>query len=398
METLLDNLLVPVSADAVCGASLDMDTGLYSLYNSLEQAAAGRPAQQMGDSIIPAQGPDWPEVNKLAVTLFENTKDLRVAVHFCRAQIAKHGFAGLAEGTELVLRLLQLSWDGVYPRLIDEEYNDYAPDIRVNAINELACSGIVNMLWDTFLVRSKAFGCYSYRDYCIAKGEVAPKLGGEAPVLEQISNAFSQFVEGTGLSEPEFYSAAFGDAQSQCDCIAAGLDNLEQIARLVSQQFDSTKNLDVDTAIDFKPLKSIAVAVENFLSLQLGGLAAKMPAVTNTDTTNADTTNADTTVDPSDSSVNLDKNRSQNGDSLVNNGAPSNQDLTAIRSREDVIATLDRLCQYYERNEPSSPVPLVLKRAKNMVAMDFLAIMRDISPDSMEQIKKLVGAEVVGST
>jgi type VI secretion system protein ImpA len=29
-----------------------------------------------------------------------------------------------------------------------------------------------------------------------------------------------------------------------------------------------------------------------------------------------------------------------------------------ITSREDVVRLLDRMCEYYERNEPSSPVPL----------------------------------------
>ena len=41
-----------------------------------------------------------------------------------------------------------------------------------------------------------------------------------------------------------------------------------------------------------------------------------------------------------------------------------------IRSREDVIKVLNKICDFYAKAEPSSPVPLVLKRAARLVDMD----------------------------
>ena len=35
-----------------------------------------------------------------------------------------------------------------------------------------------------------------------------------------------------------------------------------------------------------------------------------------------------------------------------------------VRSRDDVIRLIDKICDYYRDYEPSSPVPLLLKRAK----------------------------------
>jgi type VI secretion system protein ImpA len=62
-----------------------------------------------------------------------------------------------------------------------------------------------------------------------------------------------------------------------------------------------------------------------------------------------------------------------------------------IRSREDVLNLLQRICQYYERTEPSSPVPLVLKRAARLAEMDFMQIIQDLSPEAISQIRTITG-------
>jgi type VI secretion system protein ImpA len=62
-----------------------------------------------------------------------------------------------------------------------------------------------------------------------------------------------------------------------------------------------------------------------------------------------------------------------------------------FRSTQDILAALDRMCQYYERNEPSSPVPLVLTSAKRLVAKNFVEIMRQIPPDALRVLESLGG-------
>ena len=65
----------------------------------------------------------------------------------------------------------------------------------------------------------------------------------------------------------------------------------------------------------------------------------------------------------------------------------------AVRTRDDVVRLLERICDYYERQEPSSPVPLLLTRAKRLVAKDFMHIMRDIASDGVQQIESIAGLE-----
>jgi type VI secretion system protein ImpA len=58
-----------------------------------------------------------------------------------------------------------------------------------------------------------------------------------------------------------------------------------------------------------------------------------------------------------------------------------------------VVRTLDRICGYYARNEPSSPIPLLLRRARRLVTMDFVDIVRDLAPDALAQVEALRGTE-----
>ncbi len=56
-----------------------------------------------------------------------------------------------------------------------------------------------------------------------------------------------------------------------------------------------------------------------------------------------------------------------------------------------MIRALDKVCEYYRRTEPSSPVPFLLERAKRMAAMDFVELMRELAPDGLKQATNVMG-------
>ena len=73
---------------------------------------------------------------------------------------------------------------------------------------------------------------------------------------------------------------------------------------------------------------------------------------------------------------------------------PLNQELSGqISSNQDIHKALDMIIVYYEQNEPSSPVPLLLKRAKRLVGRTFVDIIRNISPDALPQVQMVSGEE-----
>jgi type VI secretion system protein ImpA len=62
-----------------------------------------------------------------------------------------------------------------------------------------------------------------------------------------------------------------------------------------------------------------------------------------------------------------------------------------VRSREDVLRAIEQICAYYAAYEPSSPVPLLLKRCKRLVNKDFMDIVKDLAPDALSQIETIAG-------
>jgi type VI secretion system protein ImpA len=67
--------------------------------------------------------------------------------------------------------------------------------------------------------------------------------------------------------------------------------------------------------------------------------------------------------------------------------------LGALRSREDVKRVLEQVCEYLEKVEPSNPAPLLIRRARRLLDLSFIDIMKDLAPDAFGQIEKLAGIE-----
>jgi len=57
---------------------------------------------------------------------------------------------------------------------------------------------------------------------------------------------------------------------------------------------------------------------------------------------------------------------------------------------------LQRVCDYLERHEPSNPAALFVRRAQAMLDRNFLDIMLELSPDSVQHLKMLTGAKLPG--
>ncbi|MGD9509335.1 MAG: ImpA family type VI secretion system protein [Geminicoccaceae bacterium] len=64
----------------------------------------------------------------------------------------------------------------------------------------------------------------------------------------------------------------------------------------------------------------------------------------------------------------------------------------AVQSRDEVVAALDRVLDYYSRNEPSSPVPLLVGRAKRLVSMTFLDAIKELAPGGLKELQAVAGA------
>jgi type VI secretion system protein ImpA len=64
-----------------------------------------------------------------------------------------------------------------------------------------------------------------------------------------------------------------------------------------------------------------------------------------------------------------------------------------IRGRDDAVRQLERICEFIQRTEPGNPAPLLIRRAQRLMSKDFLGIIKDLAPGSLDEIQKIAGIE-----
>lgn len=334
----VEQLLEQVSDEAPTGEDLEYDPA----FGEMARAAEGRPAQEMGDSVVEAEEPDWRSVGKIATELLSRSKDLRVGVLLIRASLNTDGMVGISDGLEVTRRMLDQYWDNLHPQLDPDDDND--PIMRINTLASLTDRDtMLAEIRKTPLVSSRALGRFSLRDVEIATGAVqAPEGEQELPSIEGIDAAFMD--------------ADLDELKVTADAIDAAIDSVEAIETFV------TEKVGADRAADLSALPHLLRSAKQVMAERLSrrGVGVEVSG------------EEGATADPS------------------AEGAP--QPIAGeIRSREDVVRVLDQACEYFERHEPSSPVPLLLRRAKRLVSKDFMEILRDLAPDGVSQAENIGG-------
>ena len=327
----LETLLAPVTPDQPSGSLLEYDPAFVALFD----AANGKPEQRMGSSVIPAEPPAWGEVEKAAVALLARTKDLRVAVLLVKARLQNAGAGGLFEGLAFVRALLERHWGAVHPQLDPEDGND--PAIRVNALAELAdADTVVAVFRNAELASARGVGRVRVRDL---ETDGAPAAG---------ANGHSNGGENAAPVDAVFAACDRVALARTAKAATAALADLRAIEALAREKLGD------DRGPNLARLAAILQLVAAELSRRVQDGADVVP---------------------------------EDGASAA---APARG---AIRSRDDVLRALDGICAYYERFEPSSPIPLLLKRSKRLVAMSFVDIVRDLVPDAVAQLETLRGKQ-----
>lgn len=335
----LESLLQPLSDDAPSGSDLEYDP----VFMLLEQAGAGKAEQQFGETLIAAEPPDWRLVHEHALALAGRSRDLRVAVWLARCGARLNGFKAGVEGLQLVQGLLTRHWASVHPQLDASDGDD--PTMRVSALAPLSAnvalmadlrSATLTQARSGLTVRSVELGL-SLGQAVPAKGETVPS---EAGVLDGLRAA--------GQSDATFVAN-----------VRAALDAAVGISQTVDQHIAGGSGLDLEPLL--RLLKALDQAVRRACGVVDDGAASS-----------------------------ADEEAAQGL-----NGASSGRGVPGqIASRDDVLRTIDRLCEWIERHEPSNPAPLLLRRAQRLMSMNFVDIMRDLVPEGLDKIEHIAGKDL----
>lgn len=332
----LDALLAPRDSTPPSGENLEYE----DVFVSMEIAARPVGERQAGEEILEAADPNYDDVAQKALAVMAASHDLRAGVTLATALLFTRGLPGFGEGTSYVRGCLEGYWESCHPLLDADDDDD--PTMRINSLQALAAPDpILRGLRTAPLTDSRTFGRVTLRDILIASGQISLPEG-ESPGYDSAAIA-----------------AAFRDtAPDTLDAVLAGarssLDNLRAIEQIFSER---TPGQGPQLA---EPVRLLNQIVQHVAAATGADLEASDPA-------------ADEAGAPMPAAA-------------QGRAAPGQ-----ITSPADVRRSLDTIITYYQKNEPSSPVPLILERAKRLVGADFMAIMNDMAPSGVDSVKLIGG-------
>ena len=329
-------LLDPISPELPCGESLE-DLAPLTTLDSFRLFGQPRSLDAPPAPDETRKAPDWGEIQALSLAGLAKSKDLRLLAYLGTAALRTDGLPTFFETITVAAVWLDTFWPQVYP-VIDED-----AIARRNALNCFADPmAVLDRLRRSVVVESRQHGRFSLRDIDIAKGNLQPGPSDGRPEIAQVDAAFAEMPTETMAALHQGAEAA-----------------LAAVNRIDAKMRDEGGP---EVAPGFEPLSALLAR----LHLVLQGHLIARTGHAGVDADGATTAGA------------------AGGTGGVS--APG-----VIATREDALRALDAVADFFRRSEPSSPVPLLVDRAKRLVSKSFLEVLADMAPDALGGVRAVGG-------
>jgi type VI secretion system protein ImpA len=333
-------LLEPISAEQPCGQNADElpVLGALDALRLFGQAKSPEAPPEQGDrdrENEKARPPiEWDKIRAEALEALGKSKDLRLLAYLGTALLRTDGLPAFTQVLTAASQWIETYWPQVYP-LIDEDAIE-----RRNALNCFADPmAVVDRVWRLPIVASRQHGRFSLRDIDIATGQAAPGANEARPDEAAIQEALKELP----TEELTVFEQSVAGA-------SAALNSID--ARMRGEGGP-------EVAPDFAPLLTQFAKLHRIYREQLAQ--------------RSDTGVAGETAGAEGGAA---------GVAFVGG---------AIKSRQGAIRALDAVADFFRRNEPSSPIPLFVDRAKRLVSKDFLEVLADIAPEALSVARSAGG-------
>jgi type VI secretion system protein ImpA len=327
MNPVVARLAEPISAENPCGEDLE-DTQLLASFDAFHL---------FGQMTPPAEDTDWREIRDKALEGLEQSRDLRLLAHLAAATLRTDGLQQFCDVLQMGARWFADYPDQLFPR-VDED-----AILRKNSLNSFSDRmAVVDAVRRQPFISNPQLGSFALRHFEIATGKIPPAEADGEPPNEALLNGALASADGEQLSAIESGLGAAIAALNQIDSTMRNAHGTEG-------------------APDFDSLLALLGQIRRLLAEQLATRAADAASVV------------------------------AEGAVAGEPGAAAVVGVGSIRSRDDAIRALDAIATFFRKNEPSSPVPLFVERAKRLVAKDFLEVLADIAPDGLDQAKHVGG-------
>ncbi|BAN22095.1 ImpA domain protein [Caballeronia insecticola] len=337
--------MTPVSAQSPCGPDLEYDHDFVVLFAS----TVPKQEVQYGSFVGAADPINWAEVERDCRRLMSRTKDLRVAVLYTRCRTRLGGAKGFAEGTTLLAAWLQSYPDRIHPCAGETYERDEALEMRMNALHGLVDpEGLLADAREIVLAKSTA-ARLQVRD-------VERAFGYPRPADALAPDSVTQQLRALRIQQPATMQA-FDEALANLAAIeswcAAHMEGYEPDLELLTKLLNPLRSPEVDTsALEMEPSETVELVEE---------IVDSAPAETEEEV-----------VAVSDEGI------AEDIDASATAAAPVVTYSTVINGRQAALATIRAARKWFESNEPSSPVPVLLRRAEYCVGKRYFEVVKAI--------------------
>ena len=357
--------LAPLSSDAPSGEAVREDPRFDEIVSLIEPASRSQRLASGGDRV------DWHEVFDRAAALAHAGRDLRLLVVVVRATFNLEGLSGLETGFKLLTDTLDGFWKDLHPKLRARDDPRDAAIGRVSAVKQLENddNGLLGDLKLNVVLAPRGLGPVTGLDLAGAAISEFEALN-EAPSglgqkeKARIAASHEELVKRVTAATRALAMEAPEQAAGISAALAAALQALQALSAKLSEKVEAKNG----ASIGFPEL-------EQLLTRMRTTIARAEEAAANTQKTEITSEAADIAA----------------ASSAPGTAAPPAAAHGGIHSRAEVEHCLAQIIEFYERTEPSSPIPHLARRMRRMVPMDFLELMAEIAPSGMKEFRSVAG-------
>lgn len=333
MKTL-EELMAPVSDDDPSGEDMDESLEFDRLRGAFEvNFPIDARVVELDEGDAEPAAVDWDELLGLIEELSDKTKDVFLGVSYARCGFVLRDPEVVDRGLQYAAGLLEEFWETVHPKLD----SDYGPNGRSLIFEDLAKRGAFALPFLELPILDDGRGRVTADDL-----RQAEDLGASSETYPEVMRMLDQMDD-----EKKAETVALFDSYR------GSIDRIETALK----EKGEAEVPDFSTTRDFIDVVQTAFA-------KLAGLGSEEDGEEGAE--------------------------AAEGEFAAVGGDGGGSFSGGVRSRDDVLKALSAIEQYYARSEPGHPVKVAAARLRGWVTKDFMEILADIVPNSVDDAKNVL--------
>ena len=368
MSLEIEPLLSPISSDQPCGQDLSFSNEFHAIKIAKTQ---DDPLLDQGDWVAEPKQADWHFVEQKSIELLTGkSKDLRLLGWLLEAWSNLYGFEGTAKALELMHRTLNEYWTQLHPE-IEEEDLDQRLGLLQGSINHL-----IPLIKQVAIVNVPAFSLSDYEALLRQKNHLLKQVesytddANSSQILEQFEQSLFNTSKSFQYQNYQHFSAIL----AEWSILKSVLDTLMGL--------DAPSFAAIDTQLEnihtsLKKLYKTDVFTQPVMATQTSESAAAATITTQ--------------------ALSFTQDKEQEID--MNTVHPSKgfqvQPQNHLANREQAMRVLQEISDYFQANEPHSPVSYMLQKTIKWSQMPLHEWLNQVikNENPLHNVQELLGVQ-----